>query len=519
MQRRTIALGAVLAMVAAVGGWKYYEHIEEKREAQARLQTALAIRAALDARKQAETVSPEQQEELVAMARKWLDGGENPGRARANLETVLKSNRHNAAARIQMARYYVITGQIRERSFRPGALEQAIWELTSALQADPKSADAYVLLGHVQQLRGYPWQAVADLEKAERLGGETNPWLYLNWSDALVDLNKLTEAEAKLKQAEAAFAVRPPETRVRLVLHEKFGGVYEALGRVGDAEKHYLAQIAVDPCSACAHATYANFLLFRRASPDAAIVEAEKARAIRSDMARLTLAAARYAKWAELKQKAPGRANEFLVAAKADTPDFTWIMPQAASSVGSGPAIEKMVKELVPLGVALDTKDEHGDTGLTLAAWFNRPRSVEILAKMGANLEVRDNEGQSALTMAARRGHLEVVKALHARGASVNAQDGSGTSAMNWAVARNDEAMFHALIGMKANVNLATASGYTALMQASFNGNASMAKLLLAAGADPSAQTIPEKRTAADLAESKGHKELATLLRTSSKTP
>jgi Tfp pilus assembly protein PilF len=342
MNRRVIVLGVVLAGVGAIGAYKYYEHVEEQREAAVRLQTALAIRAALDARRQAETVSPEHQDELVAMARKWLDSGENVERARANLETVLKSNRRNVAAHVQMARYYVITGHINYRNFRPGTLEKAIWELTDALQADPKSADAYVMLGHVQYLRGYPWQAIADLQKAEKLGGDANPWLYLNWSDALVESNQPLEAEAKLKQADGVFAVTPPEARVRAVLHEKYSGVYEMLGRLDDADKHYRAQIEVDPRSPHVHGNYADFLLFRRGLPDAAIVEVEKALAISNyGMARLTLAAARYAKWAELKQKEPARANEFLIAAKADTPDFAWIMPQAASAVGSGPAIEK----------------------------------------------------------------------------------------------------------------------------------------------------------------------------------
>jgi len=517
LKRSTIVLGVILVVVAGAGGWKYHEHLEEKREAQARLQTAMAVRIALEARKKAETVSPEDQEKLVAMARQWLDEGDFQ-RAQAPLETVLKSNRHNVAARIEMARYHILSGYINYRNFQPGALDNAIWELTYALQADPKSADAYVLLGNVQDLRGYPWQAISDLEKAQALGGEVNPRLYLNWAQSLMELNRLLDAEAKLKQAEAVFAARPPASQVRLVMHESYSSLYKLLHRLDEADRHYRAQLELAPQAAHLHGNYAEFLLFQRGLPDAAMSEAEEALKLANyGMGRLTLAAARYAKWAELKRKDPARAAEFLVAAKADTPDFSWIMPQAAHAVEASPSIQNMVKELANLGVSIDTKDEHGDTGMTLAAYAGRLRSVEILAKMGVSLESRDNEGQTALIMAARRGHLDVAKALLARGARVNVQDTIGKTALHWAVGESDAAMVRALLGMKANVNLATTSGYTALMQAAYAGNASMVQLLLAAGADPAAATIPEKRTAADLAEARGHKELAETLRRSAR--
>jgi tetratricopeptide (TPR) repeat protein len=250
MNRRTIAFGGALAIVAGIGAYKYYEHIEEKRAAQARMDAAIAVQLALAARKKAETVSAQDQETLVTMAREWLDGGQIAGqasRARGNLETVLKSNRHHVGARIEMARYHMVSGYINYRNYQPGTLDAAIGELQFALAADPKSADAYVMLGHVQQQRGYPWQALGDLQKAERLGGETNPWLYLNWADALQDLNQLQAAEAKLRQAEARFGIKAPPIRARLALHDKFAGLYTMLHRLDEADTHYKVHIALDP--------------------------------------------------------------------------------------------------------------------------------------------------------------------------------------------------------------------------------------------------------------------------------
>jgi ankyrin repeat protein len=74
-----------------------------------------------------------------------------------------------------------------------------------------------------------------------------------------------------------------------------------------------------------------------------------------------------------------------------------------------------MVRELMALGASLDTKDNLGDTALTLAADLEYLESVIILVKFGANIEAKDRPEQTALAIAANNGNIEMVRALAAR--------------------------------------------------------------------------------------------------------
>jgi tetratricopeptide (TPR) repeat protein len=512
MNRRTIVLVAVLAVVAGAGGYKYYEHVQFQRAVQAQVVAMLAEHKAAAERKKA---ALEEQQKLVAEAKQWLDRG-NYQAAGGILQKVLSANSSNVAARIEMARYYMLSGYINYRNYEPGATENALDQLRFALNAEPNSVRALVLLGFVHQRRGSPLQAIGALERAEKVGGDTDPFLYLNWANALIDLNRLADAEARLKRAEALLAATPV-ARAQIGLHNAYTELYTAMGRLDEADKHYQAHLALVPRSPTAHGNYSTFLLFERGLPDAAIAEADTALQIADyGMGRLALATARYAKWAELKQKDPKRAAALFAAASADVRDPSRIMPQAASYAGSSPAMQKMVVELVALGVPLDAKDEHGDTGLTLAAYMGKQRSVEVLAKMGASIDSRDEAGRTAFILAAGRGHVEVAKALQARGARIDAQDVVGKPALHHAVSIEHEAMVRALLAMKVSVNLTSNTGQTALMLAAAGGNQAIARLLLDAGADRSV-TLVDKRTAADLADAGGHKELAGLLRTGGK--
>lgn len=508
--KRTWILLTVLVLVGAVaGGYGYLQWSQKQNLARAWEQAKKGRQQAL-----------EQQDKLVSEARHWLDdwSGQREllAKAAGNLERVLSVNPKNVEAHIEMARLHIRAGYINYRNFQPGALDKAHQELRRALNVKPDSADAYVLLGNVFYLGYSSREALKALEKAEAIGTD-NPWLYLNWADALMDLNRWDEAESKLHKALAQYGtMAAPPTRVQRTVHEKLVQMYVQQRRLEDADKEYRKLIALDRAYAWARGNYATFLLFTRGMPDAAIAEAERTIEIRDyGMVRLTLAAAHYAKWAELKRQAPEQAAQYLELARAGAPDFSWVMPQAAKSVSAGPAIQNMVRELMALGVPLDTKDEHGDTGLTLAADLNNVESVVILIKFGANIEAADNSGQTALAIAANKGYIELAKTLAARGANVNSRDVVGRTPLHVATNNGNIEMMRLLIALKADVNIPMKIGYTPLMRAAFDGNEDVARLLLQAGADPTS-TITVKdsqQTAADLALSRGHQNLATYIR------
>ena len=63
-------------------------------------------------------------------------------------------------------------------------------------------------------------------------------------------------------------------------------------------------------------------------------------------------------------------------------------------------------------GIALDTIDNGGRTGLWCAS-DNGYRSVaELLVQSGANIDVADNDGKTAIVIARERGHAELAAYL-----------------------------------------------------------------------------------------------------------
>jgi len=501
---------------AGIVGYQYLTRWMEERDRRVREETARAMIEAAKARQP----TPEQQAAMVARARAQLDEYQQVDLARATLEQVLKANPRNTAARVELARYYIKTGHISYRNFRPGALEQAANQLDLAQRIDPKSTDAQILWGHVLYLRGQARESVKVLQKVAETGTD-NPWLHQNLADALLDLNQWEAAEVHLRKAQQQYAAagNTPK-RVVAALHSRLASALTRQGKLDDADREYQEAIAQEPNDAGMRINYADFLLFDRGMPDAALAESERVVAAGAQAAQRFAAAARYAKWAALKGKAPREAAEHLAIAKQLSSDFNWIMPQAAKSVAAGPAIVEMVKGLMSLGVSLDTRDEHGDTGLSLAADMGNARSVALLLKLGAQREVTDNSGLTPLAVAAHKGHVEVVKLLAGAGAKVNLRDHQDQAPLNRAVANGDVEMTRALIALKSDVNAENRRGFTPLMQAAHYGHEEVARLLLEAGADASALTMEKRQTAADIAAERGHVKLSAALREAiGKTP
>lgn len=506
---RKLLLGVLVLAGAGIIGYQHLQKYMEERDRRAREETARAMIAALKERQEA---TAQYHRNMVIQARKWLDDGEQMERARAVLEEAVKADPRNAAARVELARYYIKAGHISYRNFRPGALDAAGSQLDLARRIAPDLLEAEILWGHLLYLRGASRESVKVLEKAAERGSDS-PWLHQNWADALMDLGQWQAAEVHLRKVQQQYAADPgTPRRIVVAMHGRLASALAYQGKLEEADREYQSALALEPGHGGTRINYADFLLLDRALPDAALEQAQKVG--NAGFAQRIAAAAHYAKWAQLKSKAPREAAEQLALAKQLSSEFTWIMPQAAKSVAAGPAILALVQGLGSLGVSIDTKDEHGDTGLSLAAYNGNARSVALLLKLGAQHAVTDNDGMTPFTSAANRGHVEVVKLLAQAGAKVNVRDHQDRAPLNWAVTNGDVDMTRTLIALKADVNAENRRGFTPLMGAAYYGHEEVARLLLDAGADPSAQTIEKRQTAADLAADRGHAKLGGMLRT-----
>lgn len=115
-------------------------------------------------------------------------------------------------------------------------------------------------------------------------------------------------------------------------------------------------------------------------------------------------------------------------------------------------------------------------------------RSGGAVGALAALLAVLLTSDPSPVADAAERDDLVTVQALLANGADVRAAQGDGMTALHWAAYHGNADLAGAVLGAGADVAATTRIGaYTPLHLAARIGSGSVVRLLLEAGADPSA--------------------------------
>ncbi len=114
------------------------------------------------------------------------------------------------------------------------------------------------------------------------------------------------------------------------------------------------------------------------------------------------------------------------------------------------------------------------------------PQSASVPWSAPAPLAAPD----SPVADAAMRGDADAVRSLVARGEDVNQAQGDGMTALHWAARNRDASLARFLLEAGADVSAETRIGpYTPLHLAARAGAGEMTELLLGAGADPNAAT------------------------------
>ena len=100
-------------------------------------------------------------------------------------------------------------------------------------------------------------------------------------------------------------------------------------------------------------------------------------------------------------------------------PEFrdTWLHRVAA--VGQ----EVVVRRLLENGAEVESKEDYGQTPLSLAAEHGHAAVVELLLQKGAEVESKNNCGQIPLLFTTEHGHAVVVELLLQKGAKVESKD------------------------------------------------------------------------------------------------
>ncbi|MBA3724947.1 MAG: ankyrin repeat domain-containing protein [Armatimonadetes bacterium] len=126
--------------------------------------------------------------------------------------------------------------------------------------------------------------------------------------------------------------------------------------------------------------------------------------------------------------------------------------------------------------------------------------SVREMLRQNPELAQSEQDGASAVPWAIYTGRRDIADLLIDSAIPLNIYEGS---------AAGRHAVRH-LLQAGANPNL-QAEGFTALRTAASNGDAEIARMLLAKGADTSLKT-PVGQTAYDLAKAAGHEEVAQMI-------
>lgn len=159
-----------------------------------------------------------------------------------------------------------------------------------------------------------------------------------------------------------------------------------------------------------------------------------------------------------------------------------------------------------------------GPTPLMYAAANMPAEFLERLISKGARVNVTTENGDTAAGWAALGGKLQNMKVLLQHGAKINIRAGRPDGYPGWpfiqAISRGDAKLIDFLLTHGADINAGDSHGKTPLMYAVQNSKVNVVKLLIACGANVSAQADYDySNSALKLAENTGKTEIAGLLR------
>jgi ankyrin repeat protein len=144
----------------------------------------------------------------------------------------------------------------------------------------------------------------------------------------------------------------------------------------------------------------------------------------------------------------------------------------------------RAVQQLLAAGADVDVRDSEGSLPLHEAAAAGHVAVAQLLLESGAAVDARDAQQRTPLHAAVRPGHVAVADALLRGGAALSARDVHGSSPFGEAVLFQQLELTNRFLHAAGADARALMAADSALYFAVLLGNAPLAELLLAHGAD-----------------------------------
>lgn len=172
------------------------------------------------------------------------------------------------------------------------------------------------------------------------------------------------------------------------------------------------------------------------------------------------------------------------------------------------------IETLIAQGAEVNRSNNNGGTPIMYAVLSRDPGTVSLLLQHGAEVNAVADNGWTALMIASAKGYSDIARLLLEHGAKCDIADVYSWTPLMRAVYERRLQIVSLLVAQKSTrVNRIGENGLTALHLAALKGDQAIAKVLLAAGADP---TIRDElgRTPLDFAKKNKDLQMEALVRT-----
>lgn len=376
------------------------------------------------------------EDEILNDAVAQIDAGNEISLAQAKhaLERLVSRNPQLAQGYVELARVAM------KSNWGPEGLHQAETLIQSALQVQPDSVNAKILLGYVyaHQKR---YKAAEKLFMEAASSNPRNLWLWANWGEVLVMQNQFDQGIEKYRQAILRPRTNDTYDRARLDAYRHLITLLDKRNDLDGTEALYKQRAQEFGSGNCYYYGYARFVLQRRGDPAQAIALARKAvdGHCPDPEAREVLGLAHYVAWATAP--AAQRA-ELLNQARVFFP----IGPRPLYSLAVSERTLPALRELIKTGESIDQYDNEKYNALAYAMQFGDYATAKRLIRLGARLDAPIGSAQLPLALLpVIQGEVEGVLLMKKSGLDYSKLHYQGKSGLELAKLTGDRKLIDAL--------------------------------------------------------------------------